>query len=183
MHYPKSKNPWLAAVIFKAYTVQSNPPQRSYNNRSVSHNLCFLPQGKVADLTVSHKNKQRKFKPTVYNYSGSIFYVSNTLISTEKPPFHPMISIPHLKVFIIDLNLSMVSYHILNLSKYEVTCSFFVIFFSEIYVVTKMKRNICILLFLPIFCKIITAESILQKLGNLTQYSKVFSIIFNRYRE
>ena len=100
MHYPNSKNPWLAAVIFKAYTVQSNPPQRSYNNRSVSHNLCFLPQGKVADLTVSHKNKQRKFKPIVYNYSGSIFYVSNTLFSTEKPPFHPMISIPHLKVFI-----------------------------------------------------------------------------------
>ena len=138
MHYPKSKNPWLAAVIFKAYTVQSNPPQRSYNNRSVSHNLCFLPQGKVADLTVSHKNKQRKFKPIVYNYSGSIFYVSNTLFSTEKPPFHPMISIPHLKVFIIDVNLWFHKIFLIwvNMKLLVLSLTYF---FSEIYVVTKWK--------------------------------------------
>jgi len=35
------------------------------------------------------------------------------------------------------------------------------------------------LLFLPIFCKIITAESILQKLGNLTQYSKFTKLLLD----
>ena len=131
MHYPNTKNPWLAAVIFKAYTVQSNPPQRSYNNHSVSHNLCFLPQGKVANLTVSHKNKQKKFKPIVYNYSGSIFDVPCTLISTEKPPFHPMISIPHLKVFIFDVNLW---FHIILLIWLNMKLLFFLwnIFFRNI---------------------------------------------------